>query len=251
MPKTAREDAERVVNRINLSISNLSTDKNLLSLAFGWETKDDSSIELDYVFKKAEEYMYKKKISESESIRGMTIKTIIKALFEKSPREEGHSRRVKELSINIAKALNLPEHKVDDIATLGLLHDIGKIIVSGEILEKDSKLTDSEYEEIKKHPSIGYRMLTATNEFASIADGVLSHHERWDGKGYPNGLKGEDIPVESRIIAIADAYDAMTSSRPYRKIGLSKEEAKQELIKFSGIQFDPTIITLIINLQII
>jgi putative nucleotidyltransferase with HDIG domain len=181
----------------------------------------------------------------------MTIKTIIKALYEKSPREEGHSRRVKELSIKIAKALNLPQHKIEDIANLGLLHDIGKIIVSSEILEKPGKLTEVEYEEIKKHPSIGYRMLTATNEFSSIADGVLSHHERWDGSGYPNGIKGNKIPIESRIIAIADAIDAMTSSRPYRIDGLTRERTRQELMNYAGVQFDPDIVKLIINENII
>jgi len=134
---------------------------------------------------------------------------------------------------------------------MGLLHDIGKIIVPGEILDKPGKLTKAEYDEIKKHPAIAYRMLSSINEFSSIADGVLSHHERWDGKGYPNGIKGDEIPIESRIIAIAEGYDAMTSSRPYRKKGLSLEKARQELIDGAGTKYDPEIIHFIIKEKII
>lgn len=251
MPQTTSEDAERIVQRIIKGGNKLNTDKGILSIAFGWDTKTDDTKDMESIFRNAEEYMYKKKISESQGVRGLTIKTIINTLFEKSPREESHSRRVREMAVKMAEALKLSQHQIDDIATLGLLHDIGKIIVSDEILEKPGRLRQDEYEEIKKHPAIGYRMLTATNEFASIAEGVLSHHERWDGKGYPKGIKGEEIPIESRIIAIADAYDAMTSSRPYRKNGLSLDKAKQELINNAGTQFDPNIVSLIVERQII
>ena len=247
MPKTTSDDAEMIVQRIIKGSTQLTTHKGILSIAFGWETKTETTMDIEDVFRNAEEYMYKNKIIESQSTRGLTIKTIINTLFEKSPREESHSRRVTKMAIKIGKALKLSQHRIDDIATLGLLHDIGKIIVSSEILEKPGKLTVAEYDEIKKHPSIGYRMLTATNEFSGIAEAVLSHHERWDGKGYPNGIKGYEIPIESRIIAIADAYDAMTSSRPYKKDGISFEKAKQELIDFAGTQFDPNIVSLIIK----
>ncbi len=251
MPKTTSDDAEKIVKRITQGAAEMKSSKGILSIAFGWETKTDNTIDLEDVFKNAEEYMYKRKVSESQGVRGLTIKTIISTLFEKSPREERHSQRVKELAIKIAKALNLSQHMIDDIATLGLLHDIGKIMTPNEILDKPGRLTESEYDEIKKHPSTGYRMLSATNEFSSIANGVLSHHERWDGKGYPNGIKGDEIPIEARIIAIADAYDAMTSSRPYRVDGLTHEKAKQELIDSAGIQFDPDVIELIISENLI
>lgn len=251
MPQTTSDQTQNIVDRMNYAISQLETSKGILSIAFGWDTKTDATISFEDVFKNAEEYMYKRKISESQGVRGLTIKTILKTLYEKSPREESHSQRVKELAVKIAKALNLSQHTIDDIATLGLLHDIGKIIVSGEILEKPGRLTEAEYNEIKKHPAIGYRMLTATNEFSNIAKGVLSHHERWDGNGYPNGIKGTEIPIESRIITIADAYDAMTAKRPYRKNGLSAEKAKQVLIDCAGTQFDPVIVDILIKEQII
>lgn len=251
MPQTSSAAAASIVDRMNDGASQLKTSQGILSIAFGWDSKNDPAMDLDTVFKNAEEYMYKRKISENQGVRGLTIKTIMNTLYEKSPREESHSQRVKELAVKIAKALQLSQHQIDDIASLGLLHDIGKIIVPGQILEKPQRLTAAEYDEIKKHPAIGYRMLTATNEFASIAKGVLSHHERWDGTGYPNGIKGHDIPLESRIIAIADAYDAMTACRPYRKKGLSAEKARQVLIDCAGSQFDPDIVAVLIKEAVI
>lgn len=251
MPQTTSAEAQKIVDRMNQGSSQLETSNGILSIAFGWDTKTDPSLDVVTVFKNAEEYMYKRKMSESQGVRGLTIKTIMNTLYEKSPREESHSQRVKDLAVKIATALHFSPHQIDDIATLGLLHDIGKIIVSGEILEKPGRLTEAEYNEIKKHPAIGYRMLTATNEFASIAKGVLSHHERWDGTGYPNGIKGHDIPLESRIISIADAYDAMTASRPYRKKGLSVEDTRQVLIDCAGSQFDPDIVAILIKEAVI
>ena len=124
-----------------------------------------------------------------------------------------------------------------------LLSSVSGNYLSASALQKD--------ETIKKHPAIGYRMLVGTSEFSNIAEGVLSHHERWDGKGYPKGIKGNEIPIEARIIAIADAYDAMTSSRPYRKVGMSLEKARQELINGAGTQFDPEIIQLMIKEKLI
>ncbi|WP_373483797.1 HD domain-containing phosphohydrolase [Acetobacterium sp.] len=251
MPQTTSDEAQKIVDRMNQGSSQLETTNGILSIAFGWDTKTDSTMNFEAVFKNAEEYMYKRKLSESQGVRGLTIKTIVNTLYEKSPREESHSHRVKDLAVKIAKALHFSQHQIDDIATLGLLHDIGKIIVSGDILEKPGRLTEAEYNEIKKHPAIGYRMLTTTNEFSNIAKGVLSHHERWDGTGYPNGIKGDDIPIESRIITIADAYDAMTASRPYRKNGLSVEKAKQVLIDCAGTQFDPNIVAILIKEAVI
>jgi len=251
MPQTSSMDAEQIVKRIINGGEKANSNKSVLSVAFGWDTKISDEMNIKDVFKNAEEYMYKRKISESQGARGSTIKTIINTLFEKSPREESHSNRVRILAIKIAKTLNLSQHMIDDISTLGLLHDIGKIIIPGEVLEKQGSLTEAEYNEIKKHPAIGFRILKSANEFSRVAEGVLSHHERWDGKGYPNGIKGDEIPLESRIIAIADAFDAMTSSRPYRKEGMSLDQARQELINCAGSQFDPELIDLIIKMKVI
>ena len=127
-----------------------------------------------------------------------------------------------------------------------MLHDIGKIALDENLLNKPGKLTEDEWKEIKRHPEIGYRILSTVNDMADMASYVLYHHDRWDGQGYPKGLKGDEIPFMSRIITIADAYDAMTSDRSYRS-ALPKEVVIAELQKNSGIQFDPELIRVFIE----
>ncbi len=128
----------------------------------------------------------------------------------------------------------------------GLLHDIGKITVPTDLLSKPGKLTDEELEVIKRHPETGYQILKSVDEYITIAKYVLHHHERWDATGYPAGLKGEEIPLQSRIIAVADAYEAMTAKRPYQKKRTTKE-AKAELKKCSCTQFDPLIVKIFLE----
>jgi len=174
-------------------------------------------------------------------MRGKTISMIINTLHEKNKREEQHSRRVAELCEKMAIALSMPDYKVKEINNIGLLHDIGKIAISEELLNKPGKLTIEEYDEIKRHPEIGYRILCSTNEMTEIAEYVLSHHERWDGLGYPRGLVGDAIPIQSRMIAIADTFDAMTSVRSYRE-AVGEEDAAREIMKNAGTQFDPELV---------
>ncbi len=179
-------------------------------------------------------------------MRYKTIEVIIKTLYEKNEREEEHSIRVGELCAQMALALDLNTININELRTVGLMHDIGKIAIDDKILDKAGPLSGSEWLEIKRHPEIGYRILSSLNEYASIAKYVLAHHERWDGKGYPKGLKGEDIPWQSRIIAVADAYDAMTSHRPYRK-ALSKETAISIIKRNAGTYFDPKIAKILVE----
>ena len=127
------------------------------------------------------------------------------------------------------------------------MHDIGKMGIDESILNKPERLNDDERKEIRRHPEIGYRILSSSNDFSEIAEYVLKHHERLDGKGYPGGFKGKDISMQSRIIAIADAFDAMTSDRPYRK-GLRLEDAVAELRRCSGTQFDTELTEMFINM---
>lgn len=240
LPNTTDEDAEIVVNRINKLALQGDRSRGVLSISFGWETKNNKNEDIGKIFNKAEAYMYKKKMNDSNSLRGENIKTIMNTLYEKSPRERDHSQRVCELATNLARKLKISKNQLEDINTMSLLHDIGKIIISPEILDKPGKLDENEWIEIKKHPDIGYRIIGSSYEMGSLALGILHHHERFDGKGYPKGIKGEDIPIESRIIALADSYDAMTGDRPYR-IPLTKEEAVKEIKKNSGTQFDLSI----------
>ena len=169
-----------------------------------------------------------------------TIKLIAAALDAKDPYTHGHSMRVTMYSMILAKKLNLDDTMLEEIETAGLLHDIGKIGIPQRILCKPGKLTDEEYEVMKSHPEQGEKMLKDIKKLTLISNWLRTHHEKWDGTGYPNGLKGEEIPLSGRIIALADTYDAMTSDRPYRK-ALSHEIAIEEIKRCAGTQFDPVL----------
>ena len=174
-------------------------------------------------------------------MRNQAIKVIMQTLHETNPSEKIHSERVSKLCRKIGQAMELDEKMIKELEISGLMHDIGKIAINNDILNKPGKLTDSEFEEIKKHPEISYHILKSADVYTRLAEYVLSHHERWDGKGYPRGLSGEDIPLVSRIITVADAYEAMTATRTYKK-AFSNEKAIEELKRCSGTQFDPEIV---------
>ncbi len=159
---------------------------------------------------------------------------------------KNHSETVANISKMIAKELKLSEELIAKTYYTGVLHDIGKTIISKDILNKNDRLTESEYDVVKMHPISAYETLTKSSELTDIADYVLYHHERWDGKGYPEGISDEKIPFISRIIAVADTYDAMTTDRPYRK-ALSSEIALQEIINNSSTQFDPKVVKVFVE----
>lgn len=169
-----------------------------------------------------------------------TIKSIAQALDAKDKYTHGHSMRVTLYALALAKKMDLPDELLEEIETTGLLHDIGKIAIPERILLKPGKLTDEEYEIIKTHPELGERLVEGIEKLKLISGWLKSHHERYDGRGYPDGLVGEEIPISSRIIAIADTYDAMTSSRSYRS-ALSHHDAMNEISRCSGSQFDPNL----------
>jgi PAS domain S-box-containing protein len=179
-------------------------------------------------------------------MRGDIINTILNTLLEKNPREERHSKRVSDLCQRIGSVMGLSEMEINKLKISGLLHDIGKIAIDDRILSKKGKLTSREWEEVKRHPEIGYRILNSSSEMMEIAQYVLAHHERCDGTGYPIGLKREEIPLLSRIIAVADSYDAMTSERTYKGI-LDQKTAIEELIRCKGSQFDPYVVDVFID----
>ncbi len=167
-----------------------------------------------------------------------TIKSISCALDAKDPYTHGHSLRVTLYSLILAKNLGLTDTALEEIETAGLLHDIGKIGIPQSILCKQAKLTDEEFEIMKDHTCRGEKMIRNVKKLHAVASWLKSHHERWDGRGYPCGLKGTEIPLFARVIALADTYDAMTSTRPYRK-ALPHEVAIQEIKRCAGMQFDP------------
>lgn len=246
LPKTDAVEAEKIVSRIKADCSRERVASIEPSVSFGWEVKLHELDDINVVYKKAEDYLYKRKLFEGPSMRGKAISAIISTLHEKNKREEMHSIRVSALCEKVGKALGLSEAEIQELKTAGLLHDIGKIAINENILNKAGKLNEEEKEEINNHPEIGHRILCSVNDMSDIAEYVLSHHERWDGRGYPRGLKGEEIPIQARILAIADAYDAITSERSYRS-ALPAEFAIKELRNNKGTQFDPELVEIFIE----
>lgn len=240
LPRTDTFSSEKLLKRITGKMEQNKILDIELSVSFGWCTMcDDNQTAFD-ILKSAEDSMYRKKLLSLSSRRSGMIQSINNALLIKSPREKAHSQRVSHLCEEIGKAYGLREEELSDLRVAGELHDIGKIAVDEKILNKSEKLSPVEWAQMQGHSETGYRLLGATLEYSNIAEYVFGHHERWDGTGYPKRLKGKKIRWESRVIAIADAYDAMTSDRPYRK-AQSEAAAVAEIKKNAGTQFDPEI----------
>jgi diguanylate cyclase (GGDEF)-like protein/PAS domain S-box-containing protein len=244
LPKTSSGDAHIICRRIYKACENYEgeTDKEMLylSISLGYATKTDSGARIESILKDAEEHMYKQKLLESKSLHSSIISSIKTTMFEKSHETEEHEERLVALSKMVGQVLDLTDAQLNDLELLSTLHDIGKLSINDNILNKADKLTDEEWLEIRKHPEVGYRIAQASPELVPIADFILCHHERWDGKGYPQGLKGEAIPLLSRIVSVVDSFDAMTKDRPYRK-AMPVAAAIDEITKNAGTQFDPEI----------
>ena len=249
LPKTTTVEAEKIINRIISSIDQKKTPNIIISVSFGWGTKTTQSQRISEILSRAEEHMYRKKLVESQSMRSQTLKVIMQTLRETNIRERIHSEKVSQISRTIGQAIQLDSDAMKELETAALMHDIGKIAINENLLNKSGALTNFEYEEIKRHPEIGYHILKSVDAYTNLADYVLSHHERWDGKGYPRGLTGEDIPFIGRIIAVADAYEAMTGDRPYKN-SISSSDAIEELKRNSGTQFDPAIVDALLSRQV-
>jgi len=246
LPKTDTYQAELIIQRIKTIALKEKLGSIDISISIGLASKNKREEQIQEIFKKAENHMYKKKIFEGPNMREKTINAIIRTLHEKNKREKQHSYRVSALCQSIGQAIGLSDDEIQELKTVGLLHDIGKIAIEENILNKSGKLIEVEIEEIKRHPEIGYRILSTVSDMSEIAEFVLAHHERWDGNGYPKGLKKDQIPLQSRIISIADAYDAMTNEGSYRS-AMPKEIAIQELQKNAGAQFDPDMVNVFIE----
>jgi diguanylate cyclase (GGDEF)-like protein/PAS domain S-box-containing protein len=238
---TGEEEAIGIIKQIKTEASKCDFDNALLSISFGYATMVNNNKKIEDLMMEAENFMYRRKMYESASMRNRTIDVIMNALYEKSNREMRHSQRVSLLSAQIAEKLSFGADEVKKIKISGLVHDIGKIGISEKILNKPGPLDEDEWSLIKKHPEAGWRILSSAKEFSDLAKQILHHHENWDGTGYPEGLRGQQIPIEARIIAVADAYDAMCSQRAYRS-ALKKKEVVNQFVEGSGKQFDPKIV---------
>ncbi len=244
LPNTDEDNAVKIMEQMKKECTNQSTqmptEMSFSSLSLGCATKNSKYEFLDKVIKTAEQYMYQRKLLVHKSLHSTIITSIKTALMEKNHETREHCGRLASLSKQLGKELNLKDEDLVALELLSELHDIGKISVDTNILTKTGPLSPEEWNEIKKHPEAGYRIARTVPELSQIAEYILAHHERWDGKGYPQGLKGEEIPLLSRIIAVVDSFDAMTNDRAYRK-ARSVSEAVTELRQESGKQFDPLI----------
>jgi len=243
LPNCTVTNVEYANCRIKETIAkyNQSNPELPLNISTGFAVSAEGSLNLSNLFKEADNNMYREKLYHSQSSRSAIVKTLMKALEARDFITEGHAERLQTLVSRMASFIGLPEQKIIDLRLFAQFHDIGKVGIPDRILFKAGPLTADEFTEMQRHCEIGYRIAKSAPDLNYVADWILKHHEWWDGQGYPLGLQGEEIPLECRILAITDAYDAMTSHRPYRKAMLH-EEALQELKKCANIQFDPQLV---------
>ncbi|MFW6299081.1 MAG: HD domain-containing phosphohydrolase, partial [Bacillota bacterium] len=240
MEETNEEDLKAFAKQVELDFSALDIRGISMTLSSGLSIKQTEDRDGETIMIEAEKDLYHRKSVHMNSSHIHLLQGLLELLTAKFEYESTHSRRVSHLCRKLGEALGLTEFEVDELTVAAMFHDIGKIAIPDKVLGKPSKLDDEEYAIIKDHASIGYKILKAADPYTRLSEYVLYHHEKYDGSGYPRGLIGEEIPLISRIIAVADAYEAMTSKRNYRS-PLSHGQAIKELKDHAGTQFDPNI----------
>lgn len=239
---------DRMIHDLDLKFKNFyALDKKIkMSVSIGYAINSETLNKTHLLFAKADRMMYQKKLLKSGSVRNEIVTTMMSALEARDYITEGHAERLEFIALFIGQKLELPQHQLGSIRLLAKFHDFGKVGIPDYILMKPGPLTEEEMAIMKTHCEIGQRIASASTELAHIANLILMHHEHWNGEGYPLGLSGEEIPVECRILSLADAYDAMTNDRPYRR-AMKRELVLEEIIKFKGKQFDPTLTDLFLK----
>ncbi|KXG74676.1 diguanylate cyclase [Thermotalea metallivorans] len=244
-----REEIKKIMERIkeNIEKYNQAIQNKILRLSVALGCSIGDNKEIDKILKEADDAMYRNKLLTKESSKRQLLSVLMAMLSERDFVTSGHTQRVADLCKKIAQKIELDEDKKSKLVLLAEVHDLGKIAIPDHILKKPGKLTAEEWEIMKSHTEKGYPIALNSHELSDIADLILKHHERWDGKGYPLGLKEEKIPIECRILSLVDAYDAMMSKRPYNQ-PKSKEESIEELKRCAGIQFDPYLTEVLLNI---
>ncbi|NLI54360.1 MAG: transporter substrate-binding domain-containing protein [Clostridiales bacterium] len=240
MPDATAADVEQLIERILARCILESDEKLQLSIALGYALKTAGGDSIHNVLREAEQLTYRRKLMIEKSFRSSVINALRSTLEAKSEETEEHAERLQNHCGQIGKILGISAKELDEMSLFAMLHDIGKVGINDAILRKPGPLTEAEWLEMRKHPEIGFRIAQNNVDLAPISEYILSHHERWDGKGYPRGLVGEEIPILARILAVVDAFDAMTNERIYSK-PRGREEAAAEILRNAGTQFDPRI----------
>jgi diguanylate cyclase (GGDEF)-like protein len=234
--------------RQELTRHNADSKRVALSLSLGFAMAESISGTLSEYLREAENEMYRQKLHSGQSARSAIVNTVMKLLEARDFITEGHADRLQDVVADLGEAIGLSESKIADLRLLAQFHDIGKVGIPDYILFKPGPLTAEEFEIMKNHCDIGYRIARSSPDLTMIADQILKHHEWWNGSGYPLGLHGKSIPLECRILTIADAYDAMTSDRPYRQ-AMSPQAAISELKNCAGKQFDAELVQVFSNIN--
>jgi len=243
---TAKEIAERIKNACAGNKESLIQ----CSIALGTASKDNTQQDLLDIVKRAEERMYKQKVMESKKNQTEVISSMLYRISALSSETLDHIQRLQVLAMETGRTIGLSERQLGDLTLFAALHDIGKAGMPDEILSKTGQLTPEEWHKIRNHAEMGYLIAHAFPELSHVAEAILLHHERWDGTGYPKGLKEDEIPLLVRILTIIDAYDVMTHQRSYNRL-LTREEALEELKNGAGKQFDPDLVQVFINRVIV
>jgi len=247
LPKTDSGAASEVISRIEKKSKSIGDNEIPLTISLGFAFKDKITLNIEDIMKEAEVSMKQKKLIQSKKISNMIISSIEKKLRKKSQESQDIVERIKILAVALGKALKIPKSEMDDLILLAMFQNIGKVAIKDSILSKKTKLKSNEFNVMKLHPEIGYRIAKSSSHLVKISDAILAHHENWDGSGYPYHLKGNKIPIIARIVAIVNAYDVMVYGRHYKKPVL-KEEAIKELKRCSRKQFDPQMVSKFIEI---
>lgn len=241
LPNTDEIGSQSIIDRIKGKLQEEKIFNFEVSVSFGSSTKYEVEESIGKIYKLSEDNMYRNKLIEGQDMRSRSIEKALLTLYLTNPYEAAHSRGVSFLIQKLAKELNYTDLTLEEVGKLGLIHDLGKIAIDKELLLKTGNLNKRELAKIKKHSEVGYHMLNSVYELRKMAKIVLHHHERWDGKGYPKGLKGEEIPLGSRILFVCETYDYLMRDMPYRKAN-RQEDVIQVLKGNRGTQFDPHIV---------
>ena len=241
LEETTHNEAIEICEDIKKDLEGFYGRDVLIHLEYGVAVKEDAVTTMEQILGEAKSSMQNKKMLRDNSMSSSLVDSLKQTLSESDYETEEHVERTREMASRLGKALNLSDTDIGKLELLAIMHDIGKVAIPHQVLLKKGKLSDEEFEIMKQHTIKGYRIANASPELSSIADCILSHHEKWDGTGYPNKLKGEDIPLLARIISTVDSHDVMVHDRPYHR-AMPEEDAIKELRRCAGTQFDPNII---------